>query len=423
MEWLQRALQRARPRAAGRSRSCTGSTAASKLEEEVLDHLEGYRGSAPVRIGNGAADQLQLDIYGELIDSVYLYSRTASPIDHDAWVDLAPRRSTGSARTGTRPTRASGRSAAAASTTPTRGSCPGSALERAVRMALERGLPGRPGAAGSRPRDQIYHQIMARGWHEERQAFVQHYDSEFLDAAVLLMPLVNFVAPTDPRWLSTLDAMSRELVSDSLVYRYNVEASPDGLEGEEGTFSICTFWYVEALARAGRRGRGAAGLREDAHLREPPRPLRRGDRPHRRGARQLPPGVHAPGADQRGVRAGPQLGKTPRGARLGAASSACHGADPGDGVARVVAHPQRTRRRRRCPPAPCPPGSPARPSFRSSGRSGSPSCRPRSPPRGSRPPPPSPWGDPPPRSAGPPPSRTSGRAASPSSSTTLETQT
>ena len=93
---------------------------------------------------------------------------------------------------------------------------------------------------------------MARGWHQERQAFVQHYDSEFLDAAVLLMPLVNFVAPTDRRWLSTLDAMSRELVSDSLVYRYNVEASPDGLEGEEGTFSICTFWYVEALARSGR---------------------------------------------------------------------------------------------------------------------------------------------------------------------------
>ena len=112
---------------------------------------------------------------------------------------------------------------------------------------------------------------MARGWHQERQAFVQHYDSEFLDAAVLLMPLVNFVAPTDKRWISTLDAMSRELVSDSLVYRYNVEASPDGLEGEEGTFSICTFWYVEALARVGPRRRGTAGVREDAHLREPPR--------------------------------------------------------------------------------------------------------------------------------------------------------
>ena len=174
-------------------------------------------------------------------------------------------------------------------------------------MALDRGLPADlPKWQSSR--DQIYHQIMARGWHQERQAFVQHYDTEFLDAAVLLMPLVNFVAPTDKRWLSTLDAMSRELVSDSLVYRYNVEASPDGLEGEEGTFSICTFWYVEALARVGPRGRGAAGVREDAHLREPPRPLLGADRADRGGARQLPPGVHAPGADQRRVLPGPRAG-------------------------------------------------------------------------------------------------------------------
>jgi GH15 family glucan-1,4-alpha-glucosidase len=93
---------------------------------------------------------------------------------------------------------------------------------------------------------------MERGWHESRQAFVQHYDTEVLDASLLLMPLMKFIAPTDPRWLSTLDVISAELVSDSLVYRYNVEASPDGLAGDEGTFSICTFWYVEALARAGR---------------------------------------------------------------------------------------------------------------------------------------------------------------------------
>jgi GH15 family glucan-1,4-alpha-glucosidase len=101
-------------------------------------------------------------------------------------------------------------------------------------------------------RDEIYEQIMTRGWHEERGAYVQHYDADVLDASVLLMPLVKFVAPTDPRWLSTLDLISKELVADTLVYRYNVEASPDGLEGEEGTFSMCSFWYVEALARAGR---------------------------------------------------------------------------------------------------------------------------------------------------------------------------
>ncbi len=93
---------------------------------------------------------------------------------------------------------------------------------------------------------------MARGWHAERGAFVQHYDTDVLDASVLLMPLVKFISPTDPRWLSTLDLMGKELVSDSLVYRYNAAASPDGLAGDEGTFSICSFWYVEALARAGR---------------------------------------------------------------------------------------------------------------------------------------------------------------------------
>ena len=92
---------------------------------------------------------------------------------------------------------------------------------------------------------------MERGWHPAR-AFVQHYDSDVLDASLLLMPLCKFIAPTDPRWLSTLDAITAELVSDSLVYRYNIDASPDGLGGEEATFSLCSFWWVEALARAGR---------------------------------------------------------------------------------------------------------------------------------------------------------------------------
>jgi GH15 family glucan-1,4-alpha-glucosidase len=124
------------------------------------------------------------------------------------------------------------------------------AVERTLRMALARGLPSdRAGLEGAR--DEIYRQIHERGWDPRRQAFVQHYDTNILDASVLLMPLMKFIAPEDPRWLSTLQAISSELVSDSLVYRYNPEASPDGLAGREGTFSICTFWYVEALARAG----------------------------------------------------------------------------------------------------------------------------------------------------------------------------
>jgi GH15 family glucan-1,4-alpha-glucosidase len=221
-----------------------------ELEELTLDHLEGYRGSAPVRIGNGAAGQLQLDIYGELVDSVYLYNKHGRPISHDAWEELRRivdwiSENWDQADEGVWETRGGrqhftyGRLMSWV------------AVERAIRIARQRGLPADL-VRWMSVRDEIYTQIMTRGWHEERGAFVQHYDTDVLDASVLLMPLVKFVSPTDPRWLSTLDVMGKELVADSLVYRYNAAASPDGLEGEEGTFSICSFWYVEALARAGR---------------------------------------------------------------------------------------------------------------------------------------------------------------------------
>jgi GH15 family glucan-1,4-alpha-glucosidase len=120
-----------------------------------------------------------------------------------------------------------------------------------VRLARQHGRPADLTRWVSQ-RDQIYHQIMEHGWSPERRAFVQHDKTDVLDAALLMMPLTGFVVPTDPMWLSTLDAMDTELVSDSLVYRYDPSASPDGLRGHEGTFSICTFWYVDALARSGR---------------------------------------------------------------------------------------------------------------------------------------------------------------------------
>jgi GH15 family glucan-1,4-alpha-glucosidase len=222
----------------------------SDLPEQVLDHFEGYRGSAPVRIGNGAANQLQLDIYGELIDSVYLYNKYGTPIYHDAWANLCRLvewvcENWDQADEGIWETRGGRKQF-----TFSRLMC-WVAVERAIRMARQRGLPADL-VHWSRHRDEIYRQIMDRGWNEERQAFVQHFESGVLDSSLLLMPLVKFIAPTDPRWLSTLDAITRELVSDSLVYRYNVEASPDGLRGEEGTFSMCSFWYVEALSRAHR---------------------------------------------------------------------------------------------------------------------------------------------------------------------------
>jgi GH15 family glucan-1,4-alpha-glucosidase len=222
----------------------------AEIPEEVLHHFEGYRGSAPVRIGNGAANQLQLDIYGELIDSVYLFNKYGTPISHRAWSDLARIvewvcKNWDQTDEGIWETRG-GRQHFTFSRLMS-----WVAVERAIRMARQRGLPADI-PRWSAIRDDIYRQVMDRGWNAERGAFVQHYGSEVLDASVLLMPLTKFVAPTDPLWLSTLDAISDELVSDSLVYRYNVEASPDGLIGDEGTFSICSFWYVEALARAGR---------------------------------------------------------------------------------------------------------------------------------------------------------------------------
>jgi pentatricopeptide repeat protein len=251
MDWLtERFRDCDADRPSGPLQIMYGIDGRADLEEIVLEHLEGYEGSSPVRIGNGAAQQLQLDIYGELIDSIYLYNKYGTPIHHSAWTDVQRMvewvsnnwelvdEGVWETRGGQQPFIYSRLMSWVA-------------VERAIRIARQRGLPADL-VQWTGVRDQIYDEIMVRGWHPERQAFVQHYNTDVLDASVLLMPLVKFVSPTDPRWLSTLDAIGRELVSDSLVYRYNAAASPDGLRGEEGTFSICSFWYVEALARAGR---------------------------------------------------------------------------------------------------------------------------------------------------------------------------
>jgi GH15 family glucan-1,4-alpha-glucosidase len=221
-----------------------------ELPEQELPHWSGYRDSPPVRIGNLAAGQRQLDIYGELIDSIYLFNKYGRPIHYDSWESVRrivdwlcdnwdqPDEGIWETRGGKKDFTYSRLMSWVA-------------IERSIRMNRARGLPGDI-VRWLNERDRIYHQIMKRGWSAERDAFVQHYGSDVLDASILLMPLVLFIAPTDPRWLSTLEAIGHELVSDSLVYRYNVEASPDGLRGDEGTFSMCSFWYVEALTRAGR---------------------------------------------------------------------------------------------------------------------------------------------------------------------------
>ncbi|MGH2920768.1 MAG: glycoside hydrolase family 15 protein, partial [Gaiellaceae bacterium] len=250
MNWLNDRFRERKGGGAEPLQIMYGIDGRAELTEETLDHLEGYRGSAPVRIGNGAFDQRQLDIYGELIDSVYLYNKYGEPISHDAWSNVSDvvdwvAENWDLTDEGVWETRG-GQQKFTYSRLMT-----WVAVERAIRVARQRGLPADL-VKWMAVRDDIYRQIMTQGWHEKRGVFVQHYETDVLDASVLLMPLVKFVGPTDPRWLSTLDRITDELVSDSLVYRYNAAASPDGLEGDEGTFSICSFWYVEALARAGR---------------------------------------------------------------------------------------------------------------------------------------------------------------------------
>jgi GH15 family glucan-1,4-alpha-glucosidase len=220
------------------------------LPERELSHLAGYRESVPVRIGNSAARQLQLDIYGELMDSVYLYDDWYQPIASAQWDVIIGRAGWlcdhwDQPDEGIWETRGGPRKFLYSQLM-----C-WVAMERAIRMANRRGLPADLDRWRS-ARDAIYRRIMDRGWSPQLNAFVQYEGADVLDASVLLMPLVKFISPTDPKWLSTLDALTASLVSDSLVYRYDPQASPDGLHGEEGTFSACSFWYVEALTRAGR---------------------------------------------------------------------------------------------------------------------------------------------------------------------------
>lgn len=226
-----------------------------ELTEQTLDHLDGYRGAKPVRIGNGAYNQLQLDIYGELLDAVYLYNKYVTPIGHDSWRRIRHRLdwlcdNWRQPDEGIWETRGGRRHFVYSKLM-----C-WVAMDRGLRLADKRSFPA-DRARWLRVRDEIYEEIMERGWSAKREAFVQHYDSDSLDASTLIMPLVFFLSPNDPRMLDTLAAIMRSpksggLMSDGLVYRYDSETGEDGLHGKEGTFNMCTFWLVEALARAGR---------------------------------------------------------------------------------------------------------------------------------------------------------------------------
>ncbi|MEV4442685.1 glycoside hydrolase family 15 protein [Streptomyces sp. NPDC049577] len=221
------------------------------LPETELTHLAGYRCSRPVRIGNDAARQLQLDIHGELMDSVYLYNKYGEPISYELWEALGrqldwlekhweePDDGIWENRGGRR------RFTYSALMTWV-------AFERAIRIARHRGMP----APVERWRDAAaaaYRHVQDHCWSPDRGAYCQYPDGTTLDASLLVMPLVKFAGPGDPRFLSTVRRIEEELVSDSLVHRYETDGA-DGLSGGEGTFNLCSFWYVEALARAGRVG-------------------------------------------------------------------------------------------------------------------------------------------------------------------------
>jgi GH15 family glucan-1,4-alpha-glucosidase len=219
------------------------------LPEKILPHFQGYKKSAPVRIGNAASAQRQLDIYGELMDSVFIYDKHDEPISYDFWMNLTtlvewvcahwrkPDDGIWEVRGGPRPFLYS------------RVMC-WVALDRAMKIAQRRSFPA-PLVRWHRVRDEIYKNIYETFWNPRLKSFVQYRGAKAVDASSLLMPMVKFISPNDPLWQSTLKAIQKDLVEDSLVYRYlPSKAGADGIGGREGTFSMCSFWYVECLARA-----------------------------------------------------------------------------------------------------------------------------------------------------------------------------
>jgi len=219
------------------------------LQEIELDHLEGYKKSKPVRIGNGAFNQVQLDIYGELLDAIYLYDKYAEHVSYEFWLNITKQvnwvcKHWESEDEGIWEVRGGKKEFLYS-----RVMC-WVAIDRAIKIADAHSFP--LNTSWRDERDKIFHSIHKDFWNPRLNAFVQYKGAETVDAAALLMPLVRFISPTDPKWLSTLRCIEEELVSDSLVYRYRTDEKFDGLSGGEGTFSMCTFWYVECLSKAGQ---------------------------------------------------------------------------------------------------------------------------------------------------------------------------
>jgi GH15 family glucan-1,4-alpha-glucosidase len=218
------------------------------ISELVLDHLDGYMGARPVRIGNGAVTQRQIDVYGELMDSVYLYNKEV-PISYDLWVALSKRLDWLS-KHWDEPDEGIWEIRGPRQRFTYSALMTWVAYERACRLARDRGLPA-PVSRWRKLAAAAHRYVQEECWDPALRTYVMYPGSQLLDASVLVMPLVKFAGPTDPRFLATLDRISGELVSDSLVSRYALTGM-DGIADGEGTFNLCSFWYVEALTRAGR---------------------------------------------------------------------------------------------------------------------------------------------------------------------------
>ena len=268
------------------------------LSERELPHLTGWRGSAPVRVGNGAWSQRQLDVYGELLNAAARLPDIVARGSSETKAFLADLADAAAARwtepdQGIWEVRGGGQHFLYSKLM-----C-WVALDRAIALAALLGAEDRVGR-WKLVRDEIAAAIMTRGWSPQAQAFAQAFDSDQLDASVLMMPIVGFVEPRHPRMLATLDAIEERLTDGrGLVYRY---LAPDGLSGDEGTFLLCTFWLAQARALAGQSRAGDGAVRAGARLRERRRAAGRGGRPgDGRAARQLPPGVQPHRLGQRGV--------------------------------------------------------------------------------------------------------------------------
>jgi GH15 family glucan-1,4-alpha-glucosidase len=234
---------------AGNLRLMYGLDGGKDLFEAELNHLEGYKQSSPVRIGNAAHDQIQLDIYGELLDAVYLFDKYAESISYDFWLDIKRQVNWVCKHWETKDEGIWEVRGGKKEFLYSRLLC-WVALDRAMKIADAHSYPCPD--QWRTERDKIFNSIHEDFWNKDLQAFVQYKGADTVDAATLLMPLIRFIGPKDPKWLSTLKRIEDELVSDSLVYRYRNNDRLDGLSGAEGTFSMCTFWYVECLCKAGQ---------------------------------------------------------------------------------------------------------------------------------------------------------------------------